>query len=301
MVPTRGWKGGDGEKMSTPALEAHVLSKRYGRGALALDGLELTIEPGTTTALVGPNGAGKSTLIRLWMGFERPTQGRVAVLGADPSRNRAEAVEHVGYVAQGATLYRDLTVADHLDLARSLRQRFDRAHAAERLRRLGIPSGARAGQLSGGQQAQVALALALGTRAPVLLLDEPLASLDPLARREFLAIVTEVARTEVATVLLSSHIVTDVEPACERIIVLSEGRIQIHDSVSGLRSRHWVRAAGQPPASPTAGTRVGAFPGPAGEPLELWTTTASTRDGLRPAALEEVVIGYLAAQRTPLP
>ena len=163
------------------------------------------IPSGGITALVGPNGAGKSTLIKGWIGFERPTAGRLEVQGIDPWRDRVAAVGRLAYVPQAASLYRDLTVADHLALGATLRRGFDRAGAAERLDALAIPLGARAGELSGGQQAQVGLALALGTWAPVLLLDEPLASLDPLARREFLAVLVDAVRTTGATALLVAH------------------------------------------------------------------------------------------------
>lgn len=281
------------------ALEAHGLSKRYRRGVEALRDLDITIAAGTTTALVGPNGAGKSTLMKLWMGFERPTAGRVMVMGVDPWRDRAVAVGRLGYVPQATALYRELTVDEHLALARNLRRAFDRDYAADRLRRLGISFDRRAGELSGGQQAQIGLALALGTRAPILLLDEPLASLDPLARREFLAVVAEVVKSEGTTILLSSHIVTDVEESCERVIVLGAGRLRIHDTVASLRAHHWVAVA-DAPGEPGA-VLIGNFPGPRGDSLALWRSDDSAApQSARPAALEEVVMGYLAADR-PLP
>jgi ABC-2 type transport system ATP-binding protein len=175
----------DREGMTSPALAAHGLVKRYSRRRPpAVGGLDLTIDGAGVTALVGPNGAGKSTLIKAWVGLERPSRGSVAVLGADPQRDRRTAAARVGYVPQTPALYGGLTVADHLSLATSLRPSFDRSLAAARLEELGLPQGVRIGELSGGQQAQVGLALAVGTRAPVLLLDEPLASLDPLARRD---------------------------------------------------------------------------------------------------------------------
>jgi ABC-2 type transport system ATP-binding protein len=279
------------------ALEARAVTKRYGPRIVALRDLDLTIELGTTTALVGPNGAGKSTLMKLWMGFERPTAGTLSVEGLDPWRERERAVARLGYVPQATALYRELTVADHLDLAVCLRRTFDRPYAAERLGRLAIAPDARAGELSGGQQAQVGLALALGTRAPILLLDEPLASLDPLARREFLAVVAEVVRTEGTTVLLSSHIVTDVEPACERLIVLGAGRLRIHDTIADLRGSHRTGPAAA--EAPPGAVSVGEFPGPAGEPLRLWRVTdpADAPEAAGPATLEETVMGYLAADR----
>jgi ABC-2 type transport system ATP-binding protein len=300
-----------------PALAATGLSKRYGGGIDALRDVDLEIPQGSVTALVGPNGAGKSTLIRAWVGFEPPSRGRVAVLGIDPWRHRGQAILRLGYVPQAASLYRDLTVADHLALAVTLRRGFDRAGAAAHLDGLGIPLRARAGNLSGGQQAQVGLALALGTRAPVLLLDEPLASLDPLARREFLAVLLDAVRSSGATALLSSHIVTDVAQACDRLIVLGDGRIRLHDSIADALAAH--RTIGpdgdagtvSPSIADRAGTHiVSIFPGEDGRPCRLLRLEPAVPGGatalepagpdaagLRRATLEEVVLGYLAAGR----
>lgn len=273
----------------TPALVAHDLAKRYRRGIWALTGIDLDIPPGGITALVGPNAAGKSTLIRTWVGFERPTRGSVRVAGVDPWRDRAAALRHIGYVPQSPALYDGLSVADHLDLAVLLRPGFDRNSARARLDQLGIPGDASARSLSGGQQAQVALALALGTRAEVLLLDEPLASLDPLARREFLHVVTDAVRADGVTALLSSHIVTDVEQACDQLIVLGVGRVVLQASVADALASHRIAAA-----DAAVGEVVGTFAGPTGERLAL------QRDGTgRAATLEEIVLGYLASARPP--
>ena len=177
------------------------------------------------------------------MGFERPTAGRVTVTGIDPWRRRPQAVARIGYVPQAASLYRDLTVADHLGLAVTLRHGFDRAVAVERLKSVGIGPSKRASELSGGQQAQLGLAIALATRAPVLLLDEPLASLDPLARREFLSVLVAAVRADGHTAFLSSHIVTDVEEACERLVVLSAGRVLLDADVARARADHRIVGA----------------------------------------------------------
>jgi ABC-2 type transport system ATP-binding protein len=162
------------------ALRADGLTKRYG-STVALQNVTLAIPSGSVTALVGPNAAGKSTLIKTFVGFERPTSGRVTIVGIDPAQDRGTALAHIGYIPQTPALYREYTVADHLDLAARLRPGFDRAAAVERLSALAIPARARGSELSGGQQAQVGLAVAIGTGADILLLDEPLASLDPLA------------------------------------------------------------------------------------------------------------------------
>ena len=307
QTPTPSSATADAAAPSPPpaALTAHGLAKRYGSTQALVD-VDVAIPSGSITALVGPNGAGKSTLIRTWVGFERPSAGRVEVEGVDPWRDRPSALARLGYVPQAASLYRDLSVDDHLALAGTLRRGFDRAGAAHRLDQLAIPLGQRAGDLSGGQQAQVGLALALGTRASVLLLDEPLASLDPLARREFLAVLIEAVRQTGATAILSSHIVTDVEQACDRLIVLGGGRIRLDDAIASARAGHRIASPGAIPAGmrlvATFPAEDGTMrqllrlePGP-GEAEELAPPAGGTA-GLAAASLEEVVLGYLAAGR----
>jgi ABC-2 type transport system ATP-binding protein len=280
-------------------LEAHALAKRYRRRTWALSGIDLALPQGGITALVGPNAAGKSTLIKTWVGFERPTRGGVTVAGIDPWRDRSAALSHLGYVPQSPALYDALSVDDHLELALQLRPGFDRAYARHRLDQLGIPGDQGARSLSGGQQAQVALALALGTRAEILLLDEPLASLDPLARREFLHVLTDAVRAQGATALLSSHIVTDVEQACDRLVVLGVGRVLLHDTVADALAAHWIGSAGEVGALGAGAQAVATFGGPAGERLTLarFPDGGTEAHGLRRATLEEVVLGYLASAR----
>jgi ABC-2 type transport system ATP-binding protein len=275
---------------ATP-LVAEGVSRRYRRGRpWAIKGVDLVIPRGTITALVGPNGAGKSTLIRSWMGFERPDEGRVLVEGIDPRRDRTAAVRRIGYVPQSASLYRNLTVDEHFRFAAVCRPEFDRAHALDRVQAAGIGPERKVGELSGGEQAQVALAIALGTRSPVLLLDEPLASLDPLARREFLAVLVEDVRSTGATAILSSHIVTDVQQACDSLVVLAFGRVALHAPVARARTDHRTILE-----SDLAGRHaVGAFSGPDGKRLALLKSGDAS---LREADLEEVVLGYLSALR----
>jgi ABC-2 type transport system ATP-binding protein len=284
----------------TAVLEARGYGKRYRRGNWALRGVDLGVPEGSITALVGPNGSGKSTLIRSWIGFERATEGQVTTGGVDPARDRAGALVQVGYVPQSPSLYRDLTVADHVTLAATLRDGFDVAAASRHVERLSIPLGARAGELSGGEQAQVGLALALGTRAPILLLDEPLASLDPLARREFLHLMIEAVRAAGGTALLSSHVITDIEQACDRLIVLGKGHTLLDLTVAEALAHHRIVEAASLPAS-EAGEVVGRFPAPDGMPLALIRIPAVAAvvdpPAGRPATLEEVVIGHLAAGR----
>lgn len=275
-------------------LETHDVGKRYGRRRWALRHVDLAVPDGSITALVGPNGSGKSTLLKAWVGFERPTEGHLIVDGIDPWKDRAGAIARIGYVPQAPSLYRELTVDEHVLLAETLRPGFDAAVAYRRLDDLDIPRGSRADELSGGQQAQVGLALALGARAPVLLLDEPLASLDPLARREFLHVLVDAVRASGATALLSSHVITDIEQACDRLLVLGAGRTLLDLSIAGAIAEHVVVA--DMSASAAAGL-VGAFPGPTGERLHLVRGDAATVGG-RPATLEEVVLGHLAAARS---
>jgi ABC-2 type transport system ATP-binding protein len=249
----------------------------------------LEMPRGSITALVGPNGAGKSTLIRACLGFERPDEGRILVNGSDPVRDRSGAINSVGYVPQAPSLYRSLTVDDHLDMARVARPRFDRAYALSRVRAVGLTGKRRVSELSGGEQAQVALAVALGTRAELLLLDEPLASLDPLARRDFLALVVDDVRERGATAVLSSHIVTDIEQACDRVVVLAGGRLALDTGMDAARQRHRTVEG----VDASLGGAVATFPGPDGQPVTLARDSAIGR----PASLEEIVLGYLAAAR----
>lgn len=282
------------------ALQARAVAKRYRGGVRALDGIDLDIPVGSICALVGPNGAGKSTLMKAWVGFERPSSGSVAVFGINPWRDRPAALDRIGYVSQKPSLYRGLTVADHVALAGSLRSGFDPGLTRRRLDELAIPLGQDTRTLSGGQQAQVMLALALGTHAQVFVLDEPLASLDPLARREFLHVLVDAVRADDATAVLSSHVITDIEQACDRLVVLGGGRKILDVPIAEAISSHRVGTAEALPE--TAGAQpVGTFPGPFGERLTLWLVPPERADdpALRGATLEEVILGQLAASRSP--
>ncbi|MEK6721685.1 MAG: ABC transporter ATP-binding protein [Chloroflexota bacterium] len=294
----------------TATLEAIGLGKRYGRRRWALRDLDLAVEEGSITALVGPNGSGKSTLLKSWVGFERPTTGRLRIHDVDPVRNRAAAIALTGYVPQAPSLYRELSVDDHLAFAAVHRPGFDRGLARRYLDDLRIPLDSRADELSGGQQAQVGLALALGTRAPVLLLDEPLASIDPLARREFLHVLVDAVRATGSTALLSSHVITDIEQACDSLIVLGGGRSLLAVSIQAAIDGHRVVEAD----AEANGGVVGSFPSATGEHLMLvrpvpegaessaaGRAAAGRAAAGRAATLEEVVIGHLAASRPPRP
>ncbi len=273
------------------ALEAISVSKRYRRtGSWALLDADLKVPEGTITALVGPNGAGKSTLIRTWIGFERPSRGQVRVGGIDPQEDRAGAVAQIGYVSQSTALYRGLTVGEHITLAGTLRPGFDDQAAQGRIKELAIPLSQKAGSLSGGQAAQVALCIALSTGAPVLLLDEPLAALDPLARHDFLNLLVSAVREKGATALLSSHIVSDVEAVCDQLVVLALGRVALQSPIREAIAAHRLGPVGSVPAEQT----VAAFARPGGEPIAL---IRSLDASLPRPSLEELVMGYLAAAR----
>jgi ABC-2 type transport system ATP-binding protein len=295
-----------GASMTAAALAAHGLSKRF-KKKVALDAVDLSVPAGSITALVGPNGAGKTTLIRVCMAFERPNSGGVEVDGVDPWKHRNAALKRVGYVPQTPAVYRGLSVEDHLTMARSLHGSFDSVYARRRLEQLGIPLDQRADTLSGGQAAQLGLAVALGTRAKVLLLDEPLANLDPLARREFIQVLLDAVRSEGSTALLSSHIVTDVEDACDRLVILGGGKVRLDCPLAEARQGHRLTEADAPPPGATP---VGSFLGRGGEKvMMLWKLGAAVPAGssgetdvsagadAEGASLEDVVLGYLAAGR----
>jgi ABC-2 type transport system ATP-binding protein len=219
------------------ALETRRLGKRYGR-TWALNECSLTLPTGRMAALVGPNGAGKTTLLHLAIGLLKPTAGDVRVFGHEPWAQPLAVLPRVGFVAQDHPLYRGFTVADTLTFGQRMNQRWDGALAEARLRRLGIPLGQRVGKLSGGQQAQVALAMALAKRPTVLLLDEPVASLDPLARRDFLRTLVESAREHGITTLLSSHIIADLEQSCDYLIILAASHVQLCGDISAIQQSH---------------------------------------------------------------
>jgi ABC-2 type transport system ATP-binding protein len=271
-------------------LQVEGFGLRYRRSRpWAVRSLTFAVPEGTITGLVGPNGAGKSTLIRACLGFERPTEGRILVRGVDPHENPAGAIASIGYVAQSPGLYRGLSIRDHLIFARAARSSFDEEQARSHLAAVGLGEERRVGELSGGEQAQVALALALGTRAPLLLLDEPLAGLDPLARRDFLRLLVADVRARGATVLLSSHIISDVEDTCDRVVVLAAGQLRLDASVVEAKSRFRT----VPLAEVAGPDPVGVFAGLDGVMQAL---VADAQAG-RPASLEEIVLGHLAAGR----
>jgi ABC-2 type transport system ATP-binding protein len=218
------------------AIEARGLGKRYGRN-WALRDCSLRLPAGRIAALVGPNGAGKSTLLHLAVGLVRPDTGEIRVLDQPPAGNPG-LLSDVGFVAQDTPLYADFTAADLITMGSKLNRRWDGAFARTRVTQLGIPLDRVVGKLSGGQRAQVALALALAKRPRLLLLDEPVASLDPLARREFLQALMGAVAEEGTTVLLSSHLLGDLERVCDYLVVLQTGQVQVLGAVDDLLAEH---------------------------------------------------------------
>lgn len=218
------------------AIVADGLGKRYG-GKWALRDCTFAVPAGRVCGLVGANGAGKTTLLRLLAGLSRPTAGRAEVAGHEPG-DRVEFLGEIGYLAQDVPLYRRWSVADHLRMGAHLNPRWDDAAGRDRLRALRIPLEQRVGTLSGGQRAQVALALALAKRPRVLMLDEPVAALDPLARRSFLGTLAEAVADGDLTVILSSHLVADLERVCDHLVVLADSRTVLAAELDDVLASH---------------------------------------------------------------
>ena len=217
-------------------LEADGLGKRYGR-SWALRDCTLAIPSGHVVALVGPNGAGKTTLLHQAVGLSSPSVGSISVLdGLAPGST--PALERIGFVAQDAALYAGLSVSGMLRLTRDLNRRWDEAWALQRMRELDIPLARKVGKLSGGQHAQVALTAALAKRPELLVLDEPVARLDPLARHEFLAALMAAVAEEELSVIFSSHVVAELERVCDYLVVLSAGQVQVAGEVDDLLASH---------------------------------------------------------------
>jgi ABC-2 type transport system ATP-binding protein len=224
------------------ALNAFGLSKRYGQ-SWALRDCSLRIPAGRITGLVGPNAAGKTTLLRIAVGLLEATTGEISIFGWSPTEQPALVLARVAFVPQDRPLYRGFTVGEILQVGRRLNPRWDQGGAVSRLKRLGIGLNRKVAHLSGGQHAQVSLALALGKRPDLLLLDEPLSNLDPLARREFMKAVVEVVAAEGLSVILSSHVVADLERVCDHLVILNGGRVQVVGDIDELVALHKLLVA----------------------------------------------------------
>src|SRR6516164_1917610 len=225
-------------EQSMNIIEASGLGKCYG-STWALRECTLAIPAGHVVALVGPNGAGKTTLLNLAVGLAEPTAGAVTVLGGLPAGSRA-ALDGIAFVAQDTPVYKNLSAADMLHLTANLNRHFDQHYAETRLGELGIPLKRKTGKLSGGQRAQLALTLALARRPQLLVLDEPVAMLDPVARHDFMASVMTAMAADGVSVVLSSHVLAELERVADYLILLSRGRVQVAGAVDDLLAGHRV-------------------------------------------------------------
>jgi ABC-2 type transport system ATP-binding protein len=282
----------------TGVIETDGLTKRY-RRVTALSNCTISVPQGRISALVGENGAGKTTLLRLLAGLAAPTAGRVAVLGGWPRQDRAYLAE-IGFLAQEIPLYQRLTAQEHIGFGAHLNPRWDGESVRARLAGLKVPLDRPAGTLSGGQRAQLALALTLAKRPALLLLDEPLAALDPLARRDFLAALAEAASVKGdggLTVVLSSHLIADIERVCDHLILLARSRVQLCGDIETLLAQHRIltgpckdttaiartHAIVQEDTTARQTTLLVKLNGPVIDPA--WT--------VEEANLEEIVLGYM--------
>jgi ABC-2 type transport system ATP-binding protein len=285
----------------TAVVRARGLGKRY-RRRWALSQCTLDIPAGRVVGLVGPNGAGKTTLLSLAAGLLTPTSGTIEVCGGRPASGRAQ-LARVGFVAQDTPTYARLTVAEHLTLGARLSPGWDDALARDRIERLGLPPDQRAGSLSGGQRGQLALTLAVAKRPELLILDEPVASLDPLARREFLRDLSDATAGQGLSVVHSSHLVADLERVCDYLIVLVASRVQVAGGVGQLLATHRLLTA--PRTDPAALD-------PAALPAALHVISASHNDrqttllvraeapigdpawAVSPVSLEDLALAYMS-------
>ena len=220
-----------------PALRTDRLGRRYGR-VWGLRDCTLEVPAGVVAGLVGPNGAGKTTLLEMIIGLLGPTEGEVSVFGEASHAHHPQTLARVGYVAQDHPLYRDFSVADMFHLGRAMNPGWDRELAQARMDALGIPVKRKVKRLSGGQRAQVSLTMALAKRAPLLVLDEPVSSLDPVARQEFMREVMAAVADTGLTVIISSHVVTELERLCDWLIVLAGGHVQLAGPTGELIAQH---------------------------------------------------------------
>ncbi|HXC81189.1 MAG TPA: ABC transporter ATP-binding protein [Trebonia sp.] len=239
----------------TAVIETAGLGKRY-RTLWALADCTVSIPAGHVVGLVGPNGAGKTTLLDLATGMLAPTTGAITVLGGRPAAGPAQ-LARVGYLSQDAPLYTGLSVADHLKLGARLNPGWNADQARDRVRRLDLDPRRKAGTLSGGQRAQLALTLAIAKRPELLILDEPVASLDPLARREFLQDLMETVGEHQVSVVMSSHLISDLERICDYVIVLVDSRVRVAGPVDELlATHHLLSGPRRDPASLPDGVEV---------------------------------------------
>lgn len=280
----------------TAVIETDRLAKKY-RRVTALNDCTISVPQGRISALVGPNGAGKTTLLRLLAGLAAPTTGEVSILGGPP-RQQPAFLSEIGFLAQEIPLYRALSAKDHISLGSHLNPRWDAESVRERLGALNISLDQAVGTLSGGQRSQVALALTLAKRPKLLLLDEPLSALDPLARRTFLGTLAEAAASAELTIVLSSHLIADIEQLCDHLILLASAEVQLCDDIELVLAQHRLLIGPRKDTTAIARTQVIVredsterqtsllvrLKGPVVDPA--WVDEEPT--------LEEIVIGYMS-------
>jgi ABC-2 type transport system ATP-binding protein len=284
-------------------IETDRLGKKYGR-RWALQDTTLAIPEGKVVGLVGPNGAGKTTLLHLAVGLLAPTAGTITVLGDSPADGPAQ-LARVGFVAQDTPTYARLSVANHLRMGAWLNPGWDADLAESRIEQLGLDPRQRAGALSGGQRAQLALTLAIAKRPELLLLDEPVASLDPLARREFLQSLMEVVAVQGVSIVLSSHLVADLERVCDYLIVLVASHVELAGEVSELLGSHY-RLSGprRDPDSIPANMEVIEESHTDRQSTLLVRTDERILDpawSVKPVTMEDLVLAYMSRSRDSKP
>jgi len=278
-------------------IESAGLGKRY-HSTWALRECSVAIPAGHVAALVGPNGAGKTTLLNLAAGLTAPSAGGVTVLGGRPAGSPA-ALDGIAFVAQDMPMYKNLSARDMLHLTRNLNRRFDQRYAETRLGELGIPLKRKAGKLSGGQQAQLALTLALARRPRLLVLDEPMAMLDPIARHDFMASVMTAMVADGVSVVLSSHVLAELERVADYLILMSRGRVQLAGDVDDLLASHRMLTGPAAEADRYA-QRLSVVHARGGETQAHLLVRTTTADGTvapgweaHPVGLEELALAYL--------
>jgi ABC-2 type transport system ATP-binding protein len=276
-------------------VESHDLGRRYG-ATWALQECSLTIPAGHLTALVGPNGAGKTTFLNLVMGLSTPNAGELTVLGG-LQPGSLPALDGIGFVAQDMPVYRGFSVGDMVNLTKNLNRSFDSAFAHRRLADLGIDRRKRAGQLSGGQRAQLALTLALARHPRLLVLDEPTAALDPLARHDFMATVMA-AMADGVSVVLSSHVLAELERVADHLVLMSGGRVRLDGPVDDLLAVHRLVTTRSGPVSKNPDWDV-VESSVAGAQTQQLVRLGSPESVLtagydaRPVGIEELAMAYL--------
>ncbi|MEA2209598.1 MAG: type transport system ATP-binding protein [Solirubrobacteraceae bacterium] len=282
-------------------LATAALGKRY-RNAWGLRDCSLTIPEPSIVGIAGPNGAGKSTLLGLAVGLLDPSEGAVSICGRDPRRD-PEALADIGYVAQGTPLYRGFSVGEMLDFARATNPRWDQALATDLLASSSPKT--RVSLLSPGEQARLALALALGKRPALLLLDEPLARLDPLASREFLRLLMEGAAETGSAVVVATRVLGDIERVCERVVLLGDGQVRLDGTVEGLLSSHRLLTGARRPIGRIRGVESIIRERSSGRQLTLLVRTSEPvvdpTWSVEQIGLEELLLAYMAPENLPAP